>query len=107
MQLSFDGQPLRQSIMEPTLSKWPSPQALNDVQTLVADLIAASSLLEVPLGVPNLNHASPGGFELTAGDSIVLQCKVDHVPLRKRSDDSPAWDQIDRIKIMGWKEANG
>ena len=104
MQLSFEGQQLRRLIMEPNAAEWPSNEALNDVQALVADLIAASSLLEVPFGVPDLSQASVDGIELLAGDHIALKCRVDHVAPRTRADNSPAWNWINRIKIVGWRE---
>lgn len=102
MQLSFRDRQLRWLFMEGILRDWPSPQAFEDVHGFIADLLAARSLLEMPLGVPDLTTVDISGFELLTGDVVTLFCSVDHVPVRRDSTGSPAWSHIDRIMITDW-----
>lgn len=103
MQLSFMTPALHAMVLEPKPEDWPSLGALLDVKALVADLIAASNLLEVPVGVPDLDSIATENLDLVAGHSIVLECKVDHVPVRRRPDGRPDWEWIHRVQIVGWR----
>jgi hypothetical protein len=104
MQLSFQSAELRRELLDPIESDWRSPVAFLDMKALVADLLAASSLLEVPLGVPDLASVAIDMFELAAGNSVLLQCRIDHVNARSMPDGSPDWKWINRVKIVGWRE---
>jgi len=104
MQLSFADNDLHQKVMEPTSGDWSSEDSLRDVEGLIADLIAASNFLEVPVGVPNLEQVVPSGFELKAGMSALLECRVDHVAVRRLPNGSPDWKWINRVMILGRRE---
>lgn len=104
MQVSFEDEKLHQIVMDPVQGDWPSVAALQDVEVLVADLMAASNLLEVPLGIPDLSRVSVNDFDLRAGDTVVLKCRVDHVTVRRLSNNDPDWKWIDRVMIIGWRE---
>jgi hypothetical protein len=104
MQVSFKDDKLYQVVMDPVQGDWPSDLAFQDVEVLIADLMAASNLLEVPLGVPDLSHTSTHDFELEAGQTVVLRCRVDHVTVRRLSNYDPDWKWIDRVMIIGWRE---
>lgn len=104
MQVSFENEKLHQVVMDPVQSDWPSITARQDVEVLVADLMAASNLLEVPLGVPDLSLVSVDDFDLRAGDTVVLKCRVDHVKVRRLSNNDPDWLWIDRLMIIGRRE---
>lgn len=104
MQLSFLTEKLHRTLLQPNADEWTSPEALEDVKAMIADLIAASNLLEVPVGVPGVGTLSVGGFEITAGPVIRLQCKVDHAPVRRSADGQPDWEWIQRLMITGIRE---
>jgi hypothetical protein len=104
MQLSFADDDLHQKVLEPLPGDWSSENILRDVEGLVADLMAASSLLEVPVGVPELDQVSMSGFELQAGSSVSLECRVDHVTVRRLPNGSPDWKWINRVMILGRRE---
>lgn len=104
MELSFADRDLRALVMESVADDWPSEEIFDDVRILVADLRAASSLLEIPLGLPDLGEANVSGFELSASDRVVFVCRVDHVPVRFEADGRPAWAQINRMMITAWKD---
>jgi len=90
--------------MEGALDAWPSSQVFEDVHGFIADLIAARSLLEVPIGVPDLATADVSAFTLRAGDGATIACSVDHVDVRRDNTGNPAWGKIDRIMIKDWTE---
>lgn len=103
MQLSFMTPALHAMFLEPKPEDWPSLGALLDVKALVADLIAASNLLEVPVGVPDPSSITGNTFDLVAGNSVILECRLDHVPVRRRPDGHPDWEWIHRMQIVGWR----
>jgi len=104
MELSFANRQLRTLVMETGSEEWPTVEAFDDVHGLVADLLAATSLPEVPFGVPDLSLVSVDGFELLASERVAIECRIDHVPVRRTSGGEPAWDQINRLMIVGWKD---
>ncbi|QOC24657.1 MULTISPECIES: hypothetical protein [Microbacterium] len=105
MQLSYATPRLRQQFLDPSDGDWPSPEHLRDMRQQVADMTAAESLLEVPLGVPPLASVNAAGFKIVAGTSVVLRCRVDHHSFRVTAGGKPAWSQINRLMINGWEEA--
>ncbi|GAB3147589.1 hypothetical protein [Microbacterium sp. SORGH_AS_0888] len=105
MQLSYATPRLRQQFLDPRDGDWPSPEHLLDMRQQVADMTAADSLLEVPLGVPPLASVNVAGFEIVAGTNVVLRCRVDHHSFRVTAGGKPAWSQINRLMINGWQEA--
>lgn len=100
MELSFNGKTLRRQLLEPKAAEWPSGEALEVTQALIADLLAASTLLDVPVGVPDLSQVEPGNFELSAGLGVVLRCSVSHVRLPLTADGLPDWPHVHRLKIQ-------
>ena len=104
MQLSFATITLREMFLDPGPNDWPSPQHRADMMQQIADLMAADSLLELPLGLPDLESVDVTGFEVGTGTCVVLQCRVDHVEIRRTQGSKPSWRQINRILIDGWRD---
>lgn len=102
MQLSFATDALFEAFLEPRDGVWPSDEMQRDAESIVADLAAASNLLEVPVGVPDLRDESAAGFDIAAG-SIVLECRVNHVSVRRGLNGRPDWSSIHRLKIDAWR----
>lgn len=106
MQLSYATMTLRRQLIDPREGDWPSEMVWSAVKQQLADLGAADSLIEVPAGLPPLDQADPSNFLIGASAEVVLTCRVDHYPYRKTVDGRPAWAQINRLMISGWREAH-
>jgi hypothetical protein len=100
MELSFNGKTLRRQLLEPKAAEWASDQALEVTQALIADLLAASTLLDVPVGVPDLSQVEPGNFELSAGEGVALRCSVSHARPPTTADGRPDWPHVHRLKVQ-------
>ena len=100
MELSFNGKTLRRHLLEPKATEWSSDQALEVTQALIADLLAASTLLDVPVGVPDLSQVEPGNFELSAGAGVALRCSVSHARPPLAADGRPDWPHVHRLKVQ-------
>lgn len=103
MQLAFANERLRRQLLDPRDHDWPSRVHWEDVKQQLADLDAAESLHEVPTGLPPLAELRAEGFDILAGTSVLLSCRVDHYPYRKTAGGRPAWAQINRLMINRWR----
>lgn len=104
MQLSFATERLRRALLNPDVADWSTSEELEDVQAVLADLIAASNLLEVPVGLPDLTNLDVEGFEISAGTKTVIECRLDHVRVRQTNQGQPDWEWIQRLMISGLRK---
>ncbi|MCA8969965.1 MAG: hypothetical protein KDC95_09290 [Planctomycetes bacterium] len=71
----------------------------------VADLDAAQTMLDLPVGNPRLADGTEGRYRIDIGDSHFMEISANHVKNPLGAAGETDWSRVDRIKIEGIYES--
>lgn len=105
MQIGFATRALRSYCLEPTGDQL-SESELEKLKARLADIVAAPNLNELVIGRP---QAVPElvAFPISIGPAARLDCRIDHVPIRRLPDGRVDLERTDRIKIDSISKTEG
>ena len=97
MQIGFATRELREYCLQPTAGPL-SESEIESLKARLADIVAADNLAELVVGRPK-TIMELSSFSIPIRSSALLNCRIDHAPVRLLPSGELDYARTDRIKI--------